>query len=456
MERTIYTKYSNKRVKEYRIRTDIVLGSDEKKYVKKTPLCPEGANHINNIYSNFGVLKSDLEGGFIEPVSCYRKDNSVVFPFIEGENLGRIVIQCLQVGNIEGFERWVFYFISEIERLYKKEPFVETEGFIKFFGKNVFQGELWGARNINIDMIFENLFLEEDKWVMIDYEWVFDFLIPLNYVIYRCVHQLFLNVERDDEQYEKNLLTRIGIDEDQIRIYRDMEAFFQKKIVGNAASVDEETVAWAMNNLMSLDEKKKMSAQIFFDFSQGYSEENSYRILYHSHDDGVEKIKIDIPSKCVAVRIDPCDEACLLDIVDLYGLCGADIIKLSYRVNGKSIHTKIVDFWKEDPNVEIDLRGAMADTVIIEYRIVGNISNLLMDMNADIERKEYETDKIIRDLNEKIDLKEHELATTSEQLQLVTIEREQKNEELQRVYNSRGWKMIQSLRRIRQLLRRSQ
>ena len=37
-------------------------------------------------------------------------------------------------------------------------------------------------------MIFSNLFLIDDEFVCIDYEWVLDFPVPLEYIFYRVIH----------------------------------------------------------------------------------------------------------------------------------------------------------------------------------------------------------------------------------------------------------------------------
>lgn len=75
-----------------------------------------------------------------------------------------------------------------LERMTQGEdwiPYERTEAFVQVFG-DVTLPEGQKCRKVtNIDMIFSNVVLEGDSWHLIDYEWTFDFPIPLNFVLYR-------------------------------------------------------------------------------------------------------------------------------------------------------------------------------------------------------------------------------------------------------------------------------
>ena len=64
-------------------------------------------------------------------------------------------------------------------------------------------------------MIFSNIILDENekengKWTVLDYEWVWDFAIPVQFVIYRALYYHFRN--RTDGGFAM-YLSRKGMDD---------------------------------------------------------------------------------------------------------------------------------------------------------------------------------------------------------------------------------------------------
>ena len=120
--------------------------------------------------------------------------------------------------NIEA-ETTDFFITSEFENLFGME-YVENAKCLK---------------TTNIDLIFSNLILQADgKIYCIDNEWVFNFPIPLEYVMWRAASQLYskyISYLRE-EISRNNFLTEIGLDENNFDIYAKMEHNFSENILG--------------------------------------------------------------------------------------------------------------------------------------------------------------------------------------------------------------------------------
>lgn len=77
-------------------------------------------------------------------------------------------------------------------------------------------------------MLLQNLILEENRVVCIDYEWVFDFPVPAEFVIYRCA-EIFYKKYQMYIMHKYNLiqfLTALGIGERDIPVYESMNRCF--------------------------------------------------------------------------------------------------------------------------------------------------------------------------------------------------------------------------------------
>ena len=79
----------------------------------------------------------------------------------------------------------------------------------------------------NIDVIFSNLFLINDEFVCIDYEWVFDFPIPLEYIFYRVIHhhQVVNPVFRDFISLNE-IFEYFGLDISNIKLFNEWDRHF--------------------------------------------------------------------------------------------------------------------------------------------------------------------------------------------------------------------------------------
>lgn len=232
MEKIIYAKCSTERKPAYQIVT--VIGEENgKRSVRKTAVCPDARAHIRHIYETFlsGTKAVDTER--VHLAACRMIDeNSVEFEYIEGKRLDCILRQHIEEKNLTciaediGLLRKLIYDVREIE------GFSASDAFTAVFGSG---DDLCGepaARGMNIDMAMSNIILNEHINI-IDYEWTFDFLVPLKFILYRS---LFLDgdVNAADPEIKNLILNTAEITEEEQVRFLEMEKVFQNHISGIA------------------------------------------------------------------------------------------------------------------------------------------------------------------------------------------------------------------------------
>lgn len=72
--------------------------------------------------------------------------------------------------------------------------FEVTDAYRKIFGDVSVSGAAKSLQASNLDMTLGNLILQDDKIYCIDYEWVFDFPIPLDFLKVRCFEVFGRNI----------------------------------------------------------------------------------------------------------------------------------------------------------------------------------------------------------------------------------------------------------------------
>ena len=102
----------------------------------------------------------------------------------------------------------------------------------------------------NLDIIFSNLFVIENELVAIDYEWLFNFPIPLEYLLFRVIsHHRKINPLFREFITEKEVFNHFNLDTKNFELFKKWEYNF----------LDSVFLKFKMPYNKSLDYKKNIS-----------------------------------------------------------------------------------------------------------------------------------------------------------------------------------------------------
>ena len=228
MNKVIYTKFNSTRKTEFQIKTSIII-RDGNKYVIKKAMNDTAKKHLENIALNYNVLKDYYND--IKLVSCDASDKSMEFSFINGKSLmSDIDFLNDDVKTLVEKISYILDIILDVKDEYKKQ-FEISDRFKEMFPDCEPQKED-AFRKANLDSIFDNFIKVNEDIFCIDYEWVCDFDIPVNYVKYRALFYLYM--EHIDLMRKKisleDFLSAFGVDD--IELYQHMEECFQQYVHG--------------------------------------------------------------------------------------------------------------------------------------------------------------------------------------------------------------------------------
>lgn len=230
MKKVIYSKYNSLRKTQFQIKTSIAL-IDGKKYVYKEAMNESALPQLDQMEKNFHMLEDLYEE--IRAVDCVKEEGKLRFDFVEGKSLlaGIDFAHDDMDYTVERIKK-AADIILKVKDKYKK-PFEMSERFKELFTECNPQG-MEAFSISNIDSIFSNFIISGDDIYCIDYEWVFDFDIPINYIKYRMILYLYYDwghilgrvIEKDD------FLKRFDLSEEEIALFDKMEACFQRYVHG--------------------------------------------------------------------------------------------------------------------------------------------------------------------------------------------------------------------------------
>lgn len=232
MEKILFSKYSTERNPDFQIRTDISVDETGEKFVRKSAYTDFASTHIENIYSNYQKLSKAYSGSNILINKCKKMERFLEFEFISGQTLEQKADELLKQSRYVELASLIQSFANDLKNASKTVIFTPSEQFKEIFGDISFPHALDALEISNIDCVLGNIFPQDSKWALVDYEWVFDFPVPFLYVIYRMLWSYLIS-RSDKYLNEANILRLVGIDDKLEACFAQMEQNFQKYVSGN-------------------------------------------------------------------------------------------------------------------------------------------------------------------------------------------------------------------------------
>lgn len=419
---TIYSKYSRERASQYQIKTSILI-LDESRYVTKAALTYSAEEHIKQIYLNFETLRHVYgDDNIVKPISF--ESGSISFEYIDGESISQLLLWSVIRKDKVKFFGVLDMFIRLIDNLNSEYycQFEHTPNFIDTFG---YREKLLGLKSLtisNIDLIFENLLLDKNGQIkIVDYEWVFDYPIPLNFIKFRAINTFYYsnyNTIRNFVAIDE-LFDYLGILREEISEYIEMSNIFAD-IVGTereSAFIKKYQKKKVPFSFIEPPEKK---AQLFYagEGEGQFSEENS---IFCSVTKSDNKIHFDLSGTegITNIRFDPMEAMGSLYIkkVTLKDVDDKELLLNPVYSNAEYIFNGYYIFLEDDPQIyyRIDCKTYKSFEVDIDYfdEVPNNFlyeickyRALLHNENCNLKTSIQSQEKLIEDLKTSVESQE--------------------------------------------------
>ena len=399
MNKIVYSKYSNERVKKFQIRTMIECDETGNMKVAKSPCTEEAILHVKDMYTNFERLKSYIGDKILINNCEYDSENhTAYFEYLQGNTLEKRMIESINNNDLDTFYNLFDEYLKLINSL-ERIPFTLNEKFVEIFGDcpNLEKKDYSGLQISDLDLIFENIIINEN-WNIIDYEWTFDFVIPFNFIIYRAIYY-FEKRLNEDEKIKLNLYDRAGIDEEEKELFQGWEASFQKYVKGDSLILHEirDKIGQPIKRF---DDIVKFSnivlnnepAHVYYKTPE-YSEENSEYILPDIQD-GVIHYHIQVPDNCTEIRLDPAKRLCDVYIEKISTNKG----DINWYCNGLRIDNRIATFKTALPQLYFIISNSEIQYVDLSIRLIQHL-NLSVEEDFSITDNLKDTKDALTSLN---------------------------------------------------------
>ena len=391
-EKLKYCRYSNERAKGLRIRTDIL---EDK--VRKVAYDKDSVSHILRLEYWEGKLNQQLTSmkymgkKVVANHICQKEEDYVSFDFINGMSLEQHLDELILQGHVESAKTLILSFCKLLNVQPGLKAFEQTKEFEKVFGRlneeklnQLVQqsSPLYAAPVTNIDMICQNVLLSDQIYV-IDYEWTFDFPIPVDYVIYRI---LFFYLEFQDRKAafgDFDFYEALSITEEKKKMFAGMETAFQKYVQGDVTLLSDAYFAQGMPVLTighlkkQLEDLEQSQIELLLQTKDGLKKE--YRSI-REDEKGVISFALDFqPSDLIHLSILPGVTNAMMRIC-LLQEDEEGSKPISFSANGTAINSilylfddlacvEVSDILPETKRIYVSLEVvALPDTFVVEFK----------------------------------------------------------------------------------------
>ena len=429
----IYAKVNSFRRREFQIAT-LIKECDGNRFVEKIGLNEAAVPHVKKILkrNNAAIVQEISNGIRCRYFTCPNLDQRIS-QYIDEGDVAKIY-EALEAVYRPYFEQAHF---SE----YYTQEFAHAFGDIE--GKEEVLTSLKTIRPANIDMICDNIMLEEDGIHFIDEEWVFDFDIPILFILWRCIRELYAkHVKLPSLISYENFLSHFQITEQMDEIFLQWTLHFVNTYVGTQ-KYEKKAIERLQIDLRDvyLNNFNAAESKLYFDMGQGFSEDNTSIKMLQTDGDGNFTLNYQIPENTQKVRWKPVEiRYCCCEIQNTNGTL------LSH--NGEDTEEGQV-FTNGDPQYLFDLPSEGESEFVIRGKI--KISKLLTSSRKYMEKATnlYNENEYLKGDIQKLKdeysslVKQKELLT--EQKELLTEQYELLEKEHQRILESKRWRVVQFL-----------
>ena len=427
-EKNIFSKYSVSRDRKFRIRTSIFKNYENEKIVRKFALSKEGMDHLKKISENYELLKDQYKNSEFNIVECRKKEDYLEFDYVNGKTLTELFNELAEK-NTNNIIKEVRMIKNKLCQMSKGEIFnSNSKEFENIFGKVEFNDKIEVIKPANIDFIGSNIIIN-DKINIIDYEWVFNFSVPINYIIYRILlYYENENINKKDFNL-KTILRELDITENEEKKYWEMDRNFTNYVLKKGYFLHDLYLQFDIKNIKLNDilhYKEKLfldrTVQVFKDTGKGYSEEESYRILNKLSSNRMIELEIEVSKNIKNLRIDPIEDKCIIVIRE-------NQQNIPILSNGEKIYDNVFLFKNGDPQI-----------------IINNISSDIEKIQLKIEILSLESSLV--NLIKNIENKSEEISIINKEKEKLLLEILNKANEIQRIINSKGYKIVKFVKKL--------
>lgn len=225
LSKTKFISYNNSR----KINYNLMLKIEENKVIKET-ISEEAKQHIQKIARNIETLK---QLGF--EINENYNDGKIESDFETAETFDKFLLRILQTEGkdrmYEEINKWYSYVYNKLINSEVKEKLLVYDK-LKVDIKVSVADKLHFIKNGFIDLVFENTFIDNEKYKFFDQEWYIE-NVPIEFILYRAISNFTSYYQEKNMPSKEEMFEKFEII-DFMQEFQKIEKHFQEEVLDKA------------------------------------------------------------------------------------------------------------------------------------------------------------------------------------------------------------------------------
>ena len=226
-----FASFNNIRKEEFRLCTKIY---DD--YVEKIETNSKSKIHIEKMKQNI----DDLKNHGIE-ILDKAQNGKIISKYVETKSLYQTLLELINKNKTEEFYKLIENWFEFIKKKFENDKVLDNSS------------ELMIVKNAYIDLVFENTFIANDKFIFFDQEWNFPNL-PMEFILYRAINNMYIYNQDIEAKFPKEDLYKKFNLLDYINLFQEKEKIIQENISDSNIIIAFEESRKSQKLLQKIDE----------------------------------------------------------------------------------------------------------------------------------------------------------------------------------------------------------
>ena len=241
-----FIKIATDRKEEFNTYT--IIWSDGK--VSKSPISPKAKAHIKRMFEG-----GNIDIGKIKCLNSEMKGDSLYYDLIKQSSYEYLLLDAVIKKDKDKFFNLIDSFYDAMFYNSFESNEYCTEEFLKIF-KVKSDIKFHCHEKSNWDLNFYNIFLVDGEFTAIDYEWTFDFPIPLEYLFWEIINShLRINTFVNEFTNIEEIFNHLNLDIENLDLFRAWRNNFLNYIIDHPPYLKDKIIP--LENIEKYDQLQK-------------------------------------------------------------------------------------------------------------------------------------------------------------------------------------------------------
>ncbi|MFU0831782.1 MAG: Methyltransferase type 12 [Oscillospiraceae bacterium] len=272
-----YVKINSNRHPKFQIFTMIYQDGDKIK-VRKQALTKEAKSHLKKMIQHY---KNSSKDSNFSLLPLKEEHDGVVYDYCKGSTVENLLLDASNHENEDLFFEVLDEFYQSLCAFPKTGVNLYEPEYQKCFGTFQCEETLEFFSFHNIDILFGNVFYQQHKFTIIDYEWCLNCDLPILFVFWRSINNFYLNnPECSHFIPAEELYSKYGITEKKIQAFYRWEEWFSSHYVQMTnLQVYQKALLPLSGSLEEFDQNRNV-ATVYVDSGNGFHQDEKISVHY--------------------------------------------------------------------------------------------------------------------------------------------------------------------------------